>query len=34
LSWPGAHAHSFIEKIVRSDLRALTDLIKAIAVEF
>jgi len=34
LSWPGAHAHSFIEKSVRSDLRALTDLIKAIAVEF
>ncbi len=34
LSWPGAHAHSFIEKIVKSDLRALTDLIKAIALEF
>jgi len=34
LSWPGAHAHSFIEKIVRRDLRALTDLIKAIALEF
>jgi putative aminopeptidase FrvX len=30
LSWPGAYAHSFIEKIVRSDLEALTKLIAAI----
>ncbi len=34
LSWPGAHAHSFIEKIVKSDLRAMTDLMKAIATEW
>jgi len=34
LSWPGAHAHSFVEKITRQDLRALTNLIKAVAVEF
>jgi len=34
LSWPGAHAHSFIEKIVRSDLEALTGLIKAIIEEW
>ncbi len=30
LSWPGAYAHSFIEKIHRRDLEALTDLIVAI----
>jgi len=30
LSWPGAYAHSFIEKIVRSDLEALIKLIAAI----
>jgi putative aminopeptidase FrvX len=30
LSWPGAYAHSFIEKIVRSDLEALTKLLAAI----
>jgi len=30
LSWPGAYAHSFIEKIVRSDLEALTKLISAL----
>jgi len=34
LSWPGAHAHSFIEKIVREDLEALTSLIKAIITDF
>jgi len=34
LSWPGAHAHSFVEKIVRSDLDALTKLIKAIIEEW
>jgi putative aminopeptidase FrvX len=31
LSWPGTYAHSFIEKIYKSDLEALTRLIKAIA---
>jgi len=30
LSWPGAYAHSFIEKIHQKDLEALTDLIVAI----
>jgi putative aminopeptidase FrvX len=30
LSWPGTSAHSFIEKIYRSDLEALTRLIVAI----
>lgn len=30
LSWPGAYAHSFIEKIHRSDIEALTNLIIAI----
>jgi len=30
LSWPGAYAHSFIEKINRQDLEALTNLIMAI----
>ncbi len=30
LSWPGAYAHSFIEKIHRSDLESLTNLIIAI----
>ena len=34
LSWPGAHAHSFVEKIVRSDLDALTKLVKAIIEEW
>lgn len=34
LSWPGAHAHSFIEKIDRKDLEALTALIKAIITDF
>jgi putative aminopeptidase FrvX len=34
LSWPGAYAHSFIEKIERRDLDALTSLIKALAEEF
>jgi putative aminopeptidase FrvX len=30
LSWPGAYAHSLIEKIDRRDLEALTDLILAL----
>jgi putative aminopeptidase FrvX len=30
LAWPGAYAHSFIEKIDRRDLDALTDLIAAL----
>lgn len=34
LSWPGAHAHSFVEKIVRGDLEALTKLVKAIIEEW
>ncbi len=34
LSWPGAYAHSFIEKIDRQDLDALTALIKALALDF
>jgi putative aminopeptidase FrvX len=34
LSWPGAYAHSFIEKIDRRDLDALTALIKALATDF
>ena len=34
LSWPGAYAHSFIEKIVRRDLEALTKLISAIVEEW
>jgi putative aminopeptidase len=34
LSWPGVHSHSFIEKIVRSDLDALTKLVKAIIEEW
>jgi putative aminopeptidase FrvX len=34
LSWPGAHAHSFVEKIVRSDMDALTKLIKAVIEEW
>jgi putative aminopeptidase FrvX len=34
LSWPGVHAHSFVEKIVRSDLEALTKLVKAIIEEW
>ncbi len=34
LSWPGAYAHSFIEKICRCDLEALTDLILALVEEW
>jgi putative aminopeptidase FrvX len=34
LSWPGAYAHSFIEKICRSDLEALTKLLAAIVEEW
>ncbi len=34
LSWPGAYAHSFIEKIDRRDLEALTALIKALVTDF
>ena len=34
LSWPGAYSHSFIEKIHRSDLNALTDLIVALVKEW
>jgi len=34
LSWAGAYAHSFIEKIVRSDLEALTNLIVALVEEW
>jgi putative aminopeptidase FrvX len=30
LSWPGTHSHSFIEKIHKADLEALTDLIIAL----
>ena len=34
LSWPGAYSHSFIEKIHRRDLEALTDLIAILVKEF
>ena len=34
LSWPGAYAHSFIEKIDARDLAALTALIKAVIADF
>ena len=34
LSWPGAYSHSFIEKIHRRDLEALTDLIAVLVKEF
>jgi putative aminopeptidase FrvX len=34
LSWPGVHAHSFIEKIDRNDLEALTKLVEAIVEEW
>jgi putative aminopeptidase FrvX len=34
LSWPGVHAHSFIEKIDKGDLEALTRLISAIVEEW
>ena len=34
LSWPGAYSHSFIEKIHRLDLEALTDLITVLVNEF
>jgi len=30
LSWPGTYSHSFIEKIHRADLNALTELILAL----
>lgn len=34
LSWPGLYSHSFIEKIHRADLKALTKLIIVLANEF
>jgi putative aminopeptidase FrvX len=34
LSWPGTYSHSFIEKIHRKDLEALTDLIAALVKDF
>ncbi|MEW5900677.1 MAG: M20/M25/M40 family metallo-hydrolase [Acidobacteriota bacterium] len=34
LSWPGAYAHSFIEKIHRRDLENLTSLIRALVTDF
>lgn len=34
LSWPGTYSHSFIEKIHRKDLQALTDLVVALVVDF
>jgi putative aminopeptidase FrvX len=34
LSWPGTYSHSFIEKIHRHDLEALTDLIVAIVMDW
>ncbi|MBU4203797.1 MAG: hypothetical protein KKD59_07600 [Acidobacteria bacterium] len=34
LSWPGTYSHSFIEKINRLDLEALTGLLIAIVEEF
>ena len=34
LSWPGTYSHSFIEKIHRADLEALTDLIAALVKEW
>lgn len=34
LSWPGTYSHSFIEKIHRHDLEALTDLITALVKDF
>ena len=34
LSWAGSYAHSFIEKIVKGDLEALTDLIAALVEEW
>jgi putative aminopeptidase FrvX len=34
LSWPGTYSHSFIEKINRADLEALTDLIVALVREW
>jgi len=34
LAWPGAYAHSFIEKIDRRDLRALSDLIAALVADW
>lgn len=30
LSWPGAYSHSFIEKVQRQDLEALTDMVLAL----
>ncbi len=34
LSWPGTYSHSFIEKIHRKDLQALTDLVVALVDNF
>jgi putative aminopeptidase FrvX len=34
LSWPGTYSHSFIEKIHRKDLQALTDLVVALVQDF
>ncbi len=34
LSWPGTYSHSFIEKIHRKDLQALTDLVVALVMDF
>jgi putative aminopeptidase FrvX len=34
LSWPGTYSHSFIEKIHRKDLQALTDLVVALVTDF
>lgn len=34
LSWPGVYSHSFIEKIHRKDLLALTDLITVLVIDF
>jgi len=34
LSWPGAYAHSLIEKIDRRDLEALTDLIASLVADW
>jgi putative aminopeptidase FrvX len=34
LSWPGTYSHSFIEKIHRKDLQALTDLVVALVADF
>ena len=34
LSWPGTYSHSFIEKVHRKDLQALTDLVVALVTDF